>query len=1134
MPIFLKHIEGSKADQIEPFDKEQVRIGRHSDNDVKFDPQKDVSVSGYHAEIYRDGENYFIKDLQSRNGTFVNSRKIDQPVALKDGDTVQFSARGPKIIFLAKDPSAAPEAETNVTPENAPTQIFMPEAVPAPEAASEIKSTLWQKLSYYVPVFSASAILLVLLGVGLFFFKIPWWKLLIGTAVILLLVGGGYVAWRWWKRRKQLAEQEESAHQQREISLGRGDKDNLQDIKKKWADVLRSLKDSKLQRSGDDPIYAFPWYLFIGESGSGKSSLIKSAGPLSSVVTPGGEGPTRNCDWWFFEKTVVLDLSGRYVFQSKESDAAGEWRALLGLLKTEKRREPLNGVIVTLPADSLISKPLDKLREQAALLRERLDEINQSLGIKFPVYLVINKSDLIVGFHEFLLTFPEQVKGQALGYVNSDLVVNSDPSRFFDRAFRTICARTERLRLATLNDAVELEPTRGMFLFPAELKSLQVPLKAFVDILLRPSPYRDAPFFRGLFFTSARQGGLPTSRVSRALGMNYSPPALEGPTRSLFVRDFFSSILPADRVLVGHTAVSRERSQLTRAAGVTAALAGSLIFCGLLTLSFTNNWRALSRLNVETCTQIGGSRALFAEILRPFDECRDSIESVTPSTFWQKFAFDMGLGFSSSVGSVLRNRYVFEFRDKVLNVIDDRIEKNLAGENADALVVSLIIQRLERLGRCEQDGKCIARDGTNEMNYRTMLAVVQSDVKEGDPAVERLQRVNESYLVWQDDPKIIKEMYARDLERIRNWSQRGRLTEEWVLESTRAQFAPIRASDLWGVNVASAQVDAAYTAQAWKSGISPLVAGLQKMAADRDFGAALQKFHENYRSRALSQWENFLSKLPEAENSLSTAALTREFGAKILAPEASPYYRAIDLANANLSITLDGAWKANNVPSWAMQVRQYVALKSKIQQGGKQPSQESDQIPDERAVKYVTMYLEAVGELRSDLSAPDKCFKSAQKAFQEGEVSSKASQPLLKATWALGALKDVIGARQGDDAIFWTLLERPLVLAWRAMLAETGRQLQEQWYRLRLGVKNQQDSGIVGERIYGFATDGPAAPFLQQGGRWAPRLLLKERVQFTDAFLQYLSRLRVDAITNPAGLPPAASLEPPAYIVRTN
>src|SRR6266568_5672160 len=116
MPIFLKHIEGSKADQLESFDKDQVRIGRQSDNDIKFDPQKDISVSGYHAEIYRDGETFFIKDLQSRNGTFVNSRKIEQPVPLKEGDTIQFSARGPKAVFSTRDPSVA-QAATVMQPD---------------------------------------------------------------------------------------------------------------------------------------------------------------------------------------------------------------------------------------------------------------------------------------------------------------------------------------------------------------------------------------------------------------------------------------------------------------------------------------------------------------------------------------------------------------------------------------------------------------------------------------------------------------------------------------------------------------------------------------------------------------------------------------------------------------------------------------------------------------------------------------------------------------------------------------------------------------------------------------------------------------------------------------------------------
>lgn len=48
------------------------------------------SVSRHHAEISRQGDQVFVKDLGSTNGTFVNGHKIDAQTALKSGDTVQF------------------------------------------------------------------------------------------------------------------------------------------------------------------------------------------------------------------------------------------------------------------------------------------------------------------------------------------------------------------------------------------------------------------------------------------------------------------------------------------------------------------------------------------------------------------------------------------------------------------------------------------------------------------------------------------------------------------------------------------------------------------------------------------------------------------------------------------------------------------------------------------------------------------------------------------------------------------------------------------------------------------------------------------------------------------------------------
>ena len=1183
MPILLKYIEGSKAGQVDSFDQDNVRIGRQSDNDVQFDPRQDASVSGYHAEIYRDGEAFFIKDLQSRNGTFVNSHKIDQPVLLKEGDVLQFSGRGPKLVFSMRDPSLSAQTAVLETEATGPTLISAVGEEPKPEK----KQGIWAKIRPIVLSVSAVVALTALVGVG-HYLGFSWWALLIGAAIVLLAAGGAYLGWRFWKRgilavstvlglialagighylgfswwalligaavillvagsaylgwrfskrRKALREQKAAAHQEREASLGRGEPGNLQDLRRKWTEVIRSLRESKLKKMGDDAIYAFPWFMLLGEPGCGKSVLVRTSGPQSSVTSRAQDGPTRNCDWWFFDKVVVLDTSGRYAFQAKESDSAVEWQELLGLLGNQRRREPVNGVIVTLPADSLSSKPTDKLKEEAAQLRARLDEMVQRLGVKFPVYLAITKCDLITGFNQFFDALPEQVRGQAFGQVNPEALNDSDVSRFFDQTFRRICERTERLRLALLYERERADETKGMFLFPAELKNLQTPLKAFVDVLFRPSPYRDMPLFRGLFFASARQSGSPRSRLARLLGLNYAQSELNRTSRDFFTRDLFSVILPNDRALAGSTKLGRERHQLARAAGLIFTVAASLLLCGLFTLSFTNNWFALKRPIVDPCIKIEVNKGVLSQVLRPLDECRTSIESITPSSFWRKLSFNFGLGYAPHVGEALQERYLTEFREKVLGPIDKRIDQSLSSDKADALIVSFIIQRLGRLADCQQNGGCINRGDQKGLSYQTMLAVGQSKIKEGDPDIDRLQRTHEAYLLWQDDPKVVTEMYSKDLERIRNWSRRGNLTEDWVLESAKAQFAPIRATDFWEKGVYF-QVDGAYTARAWREGISPLVSGLQKMATDQDFGAALKKFHENYQGRALKQWDNFLAKFPEGEGSLSAASTTREFGAKILGPE-SPYFRVIEAANANLSVIVGERWQGNNLDAWAAALKQYVTTKAKIQKGAateKQPASDDkgQQQQEERASKYLTMYLDGVAELRTDLSAPDKCFKSAQKAFQDGEVSSKATHPLLKATWALAALKDATGARLGEDAIFWTLLERPLVLAWRAMLAETGRQLQEQWYRLRLGVRTQPDIGVVGEKIYGFATDGPAAPFLMQGVRWAPRKLLDQNVQFTDAFLYYLGRLRVDAIANPTLGSTYPTAEPPPFIVKTN
>jgi len=67
-------------------DRSETTIGRWQDNDVVVD---DRWVSRHHARLVRDGDQYRLEDLDSKNGTFVNGQRITRPTVLADGDQIQ-------------------------------------------------------------------------------------------------------------------------------------------------------------------------------------------------------------------------------------------------------------------------------------------------------------------------------------------------------------------------------------------------------------------------------------------------------------------------------------------------------------------------------------------------------------------------------------------------------------------------------------------------------------------------------------------------------------------------------------------------------------------------------------------------------------------------------------------------------------------------------------------------------------------------------------------------------------------------------------------------------------------------------------------------------------------------------------
>jgi len=69
-------------------DKEAMVMGRDASCDIQL---PDQGVSRRHAEIYKVGELFFIRDLGSRNGTFVNDERVDEEL-LREGDIITMGA----------------------------------------------------------------------------------------------------------------------------------------------------------------------------------------------------------------------------------------------------------------------------------------------------------------------------------------------------------------------------------------------------------------------------------------------------------------------------------------------------------------------------------------------------------------------------------------------------------------------------------------------------------------------------------------------------------------------------------------------------------------------------------------------------------------------------------------------------------------------------------------------------------------------------------------------------------------------------------------------------------------------------------------------------------------------------------
>jgi pSer/pThr/pTyr-binding forkhead associated (FHA) protein len=85
-PTQVVIVDGANAGESVSLDEAPILIGRGADAAIRLD---DDYVSTRHARIASSGDQWFVEDLGSTNGTYIGSHRLTQPTTLQLGSTVR-------------------------------------------------------------------------------------------------------------------------------------------------------------------------------------------------------------------------------------------------------------------------------------------------------------------------------------------------------------------------------------------------------------------------------------------------------------------------------------------------------------------------------------------------------------------------------------------------------------------------------------------------------------------------------------------------------------------------------------------------------------------------------------------------------------------------------------------------------------------------------------------------------------------------------------------------------------------------------------------------------------------------------------------------------------------------------------
>jgi len=1008
----------------------------------------------------------------------------------------------------------------------------------------------------------------------------PWWA---GFFVLVGLAGIGiglvFLKKILLQRREesfvhQIIEQDEAQRS----TLGDKEKDVTKDLSNSWKEAIDALRNSHLKKQGN-PLYVLPWYMIIGESGSGKTTAIESArlsSPFAEVTRTSGISGTKNCDWWFFEQAIIIDTAGRYAIPVDEGRDKEEWEKFLSLLLKYRKKEPLNGLVITIAANKLMADSPESLEAYGQSIRKRIDELMRTLGAKFPVYALVTKCDLIQGMTQFCDQLPDNALDQAMGHLNQDR--STDVLNFTDKVLQIMGERLKNLRLFFLQKSrLDEGQDPGLLLFPEEFERMRSGLNAFVKGAFHENPYQETPVLRGLYFSSGRQEGSPYSHFLNSLGLIGEQDVLPGTSKGLFLHDFFSKILPKDRKLFRPTQQAIALGQLTRNLGLMAWIAIAVSICGLLSFSFVKNLATLREVTREYTSPPVLQGSILEDVMT-MDRFRQTILKVeAQNENWWIPRF--GLNESEYVEEQLAEKYCIQFKEGFLEPLDRQMTNDMTSFSAgspDDLIGRHVVHLARRINLLKAFITGEAPETVQTMPPPSFDSV---GLSQGQTLIPEMSaRISELYLYYlsrQSKTSILN----KEMNDLQTWLKHILTLEgsrlNWIAAwvNSDPSLSDLTLEDFWGGSLPispSPHIPPAFTLKG-KAAIESLVMEVESAMTDPLMIAAKKlEFMNWYRIVYLDSWYAFGEAFSGGVNKLKG----REEWQHVISGMTGgkgPYFSLLDM----MAVELEQFSGNDPLPAWLQLVFEWKSIKdeaaklralqdkkglAKISKKGKKLmttlERKMSHVKTGQGLESQLAAAKALNEYQAALSEIYPMSASRRVAFQTATEYFKGdpavgNSPFFKASRGVNSLRAAVTTGKSAEKMFWKLVRGPYDFMESFVITETACHLQDKWEKeVLVEVQDISDKRKLNKILWGMDgiarnfISGPASPFISRSvrkGYYGVKALDGEggSIDFNNAFLTYLVKgaksvqtVKDNYFVSIKGLPtetnPGASIKPHA------